>query len=137
MSAARFTDAEIEYLASQSIGRFATLAPDGAPQVKPVMFTYNAAEDTIDVAGVNLAASGKYHNVKANGTVAFVVDDVSSQGPARLRGIEVRGTAEAFAAQGPEGREIIRIWPRRVVCWGIDATEPGVFGGPGRHARTV
>jgi pyridoxamine 5'-phosphate oxidase family protein len=98
--AAPFTDAEIEYLASQPLGRLATMTPDGLLQVKPVMFSYNAAEAAIDVAGHNMAASSKYHNVKANGTVAFVVDDMSGS-PTRLRGIEIRGTAEALAGQGP------------------------------------
>ena len=82
-----------------------------------------------------------YANVQANGIAAFVIDDMLSANPLRLRGIEIRGNAEALAEQQPEpagfGREIIRIRPRRVVCWGIDAAEPGIFGGPGRHSRTV
>ena len=137
MPASPFTDAEIEYLASQPLGRLATMTPDGQLQVKPVMFSYNAAEGVIDVAGHNMAASRKYHNVQATGTAAFVVDDMLSASPPRLRGIEIRGTAEALAGHGATAGEIIRIWPRRVVCWGIDAAEPGIFGGPGRHSRTV
>jgi len=141
MPAAPFTDAELEYLASQQLGRLATVTPEGRLQVKPVMFSYNAAEQTIDVGGHNMGGSRKYANVKANAEAAFVVDDMLSANPLRLRGIEVRGNAEALAGQGPEpagsGGEIIRIRPRRVVCWGIDAAEPGIFGGPGRHSRTV
>ncbi len=141
MPAAPFTDAELEYLASQQLGRLATMTPDGRLQVKPVMFWYNAAEETIDVGGHNLGGTRKYANVQANGIAAFVIDDMLSANPLRLRGIEIRGNAEALAEQQPEpagfGREIIRIRPRRVVCWGIDAAEPGIFGGPGRHSRTV
>jgi len=36
-----FTDAQTGYLASQRLGRLATIGPDGSPQVKPVGFRYN------------------------------------------------------------------------------------------------
>ena len=102
MPAAPFTDAELEYLASQQLGRLATMTPDGRLQVKPVMFWYNAAEETIDVGGHNLGGTRKYANVQANGIAAFVIDDMLSANPLRLRGIEIRGNAEALAEQQPE-----------------------------------
>jgi hypothetical protein len=40
-----FTDAEIEYLRSQTLGRVATLGRDGHPHVTPVTFSYNEDED--------------------------------------------------------------------------------------------
>jgi pyridoxamine 5'-phosphate oxidase family protein len=140
VSATPFTDAELKYLSGQRLGRLATTTTDGRPQVSPVIFWYNADEATIDIGGHNLSGTRKYHNVEANGRAAFVVDDVLSENPFRVRGIEIRGKAEALAAQPGQtgfGSEIIRIRPRRVICWGIDATEPGVFGGPGRHHRTI
>jgi len=36
-----FTGAEIGYLASQRLGRLATIQPYGSPQVKPVGFRHN------------------------------------------------------------------------------------------------
>src|SRR6266581_2024595 len=89
-----FTDFEIEYLATQPLGRLATVQPDGTLQVSPVGFTYNAGTDTIDIGGHNMAASRKYRNIVDNGRVAFVVDDVVSVDPWRVRCLEIRGHAE-------------------------------------------
>jgi pyridoxamine 5'-phosphate oxidase family protein len=112
-----FTDAERKYLAGQPLGRLGTLGPDGAPQVRPVGYRYNADLDTMDVGGLNMAASRKYRNVQADPRVSFVVDDLASTDPWRPRGIEIRGRAEALLAGGATGEglsaEIIRIHPRR------------------------
>ena len=54
-----FTDAEQRFMARLGRGHLATIAPDGRPQVKPLGFTYNAAEGTIDITGMNMAASAK------------------------------------------------------------------------------
>jgi len=65
----------------------------------------------------------KFHNVEANGQVAFVVDDLASVTPWVVRGIEIRGSAEALRDQTPPNaymsREVIRVHPRRVIAWGI------------------
>ena len=73
-----FTEAEIGYLASQPLGRLATIQPDGSPQVKPVGFGYNPRLGTIDITGYNLASSQKFRNVQRNGHAALVVDDIAS-----------------------------------------------------------
>jgi pyridoxamine 5'-phosphate oxidase family protein len=78
-----FTDAESAYLASQRLGRLATIGPDGSPQVKPAGFRYNPGLGTIDVSGFNMAASQKFRNVRRNGQAALVVDDIASAGPWR------------------------------------------------------
>ncbi|MCA1737877.1 MAG: LLM class flavin-dependent oxidoreductase, partial [Actinobacteria bacterium] len=90
-----FTEAEIEYLRSQRLGRLATVNASGEPHVVPVGFRYNADLDTIDIGGHNLARSKKFRDAKRNGQVAFVVDDVLP--PWQARGVEVRGRAEAFS----------------------------------------
>jgi PPOX class F420-dependent enzyme/OxyR family protein len=76
-----FTDAELEYLASQRLGRLATLGPDGAPQNRPVGFRHIPQLDTVDSAGANMGSSRKYRNVAADARVAFVVDDLASTDP--------------------------------------------------------
>jgi pyridoxamine 5'-phosphate oxidase family protein len=53
-----------------------------------------------------------------------VVDDVLP--PWRARGVEVRGRAEVYSQGGKEimedfSEELIRIFPRRIVGWGIDS----------------
>ena len=114
-----FHDFELDYLASQPLGRLATMQPDGTLQVSPVGFSVDAERGTIDVGGFSNARSRKYRNVAANGRVAFVVDDLRSTDPWRVRCLEVRGTAEVV----PDG-ELIRIHPKRIISFGIDDDSP-------------
>lgn len=125
--------AEIAYLASQRLGRIATVGPTGQPHAVPVGFRYNAAEDTIDIGGHGFATSKKFRDVQANPRVAFIVDDLASVSPWRPRGIEVRGLAEVLASGGEAfGRgydpQIFRVRPRRIVSWGLEG---------GRRTATV
>jgi pyridoxamine 5'-phosphate oxidase family protein len=114
-----FTDAELTYLTSQRLGRLASQKPDGTLQNNPVGFRYNASEGTIDIGGYRLDASRKYRNVADNGRVAFVVDDLASVQPWRVRCVEIRGRAEAVPADA--GRpSLIRIHPARIISFGID-----------------
>lgn len=151
-----FTEAELNYLAGQRLGRLVTLAGSGSPQVRPVVFGYNAELDTVDIRGRDMAASRKFRNVAADPRVAFVVDDLASVQPWRPRGVEIRGWAEAIGGSdgtdaagavdsahgaGSPGRAnaigdadvaLIRIHPRRVLGWGLDT---GSFAPP--RARDV
>jgi pyridoxamine 5'-phosphate oxidase family protein len=113
-----FTSAELAYLASQKLGRVATAQPGGTLQVSPVGFHYNAQLDTIDIAGFGMATSRKYRNVADNGRVAFVIDDIASTSPYRPRCLEIRGRGEALEDLG-EG-PIIRVYPQRIISFGID-----------------
>jgi len=120
-----FTSAELAYLATQRLGRLATVQPDGTLQVSPVGFRYNSVTGTIDIGGFNMAASRKFRNVAENGRAAFVVDDIASVQPWRVRCVEIRGRAEALRQQAgqPQGfsAEIIRIYPDRVISFGLEA----------------
>jgi pyridoxamine 5'-phosphate oxidase family protein len=124
-----FTPAEIAYLQSQPLGRLATVGPDGQPHVVPIGFRYNPDEDAIDSGGLDIAATKKYRDILANRRVAFVVDDLASVDPWRVRGVEVRGEAEILMAGGAEfgaalganfAEDMFRIRPRRIIGWGID-----------------
>lgn len=122
-----FTEVELAYLDAQRLGRIATQQPDGTLQVNPVDFRYNPATDTVDIGGFAMAASRKYRNVVANGRVAFVVDDIASYEPWRVRCLDIRGYAEAvehptdsvvlsaIQVEGP----IIRIHPTRIISFGL------------------
>jgi pyridoxamine 5'-phosphate oxidase family protein len=120
----RFTDLEIAYMHTQDLGRLATSQPDGTLQVNPVMFRYNTDYDTIDIGGRSMATTRKFRNVAGNNCVAFVIDDVLSRQPWRVRYLEVRGTAEqVHTPSGPwPGTDgaIIRIHPRRIISFGLD-----------------
>jgi pyridoxamine 5'-phosphate oxidase family protein len=117
-----FNQAEIDYLASQRLGRLATAQPDGTLQVSPVGFHYDPELGVIDIGGYNMAASRKYRNVADNGRVAFVVDDVVSVQPWRVRCLEIRGVAEAIGASESSG-PIIRIHPRRIISFGLENSD--------------
>jgi pyridoxamine 5'-phosphate oxidase family protein len=124
-----FTDKELAYLTGERrLGRVATVGADGTPHVVPVGWTYNPVEETIDVGGMQLDKTKKYGDVRRSGRAAIVIDDVASVDPWRVRGIEVRGRAEALA----EPHALIRIHPERVISWGIESDAIGQ-----RHARTV
>jgi pyridoxamine 5'-phosphate oxidase family protein len=125
-----FTDAELAYLASQIIGRLATVDAHGAPQNNPVSFVVNRETGTIDIGGHRMGATRKFANVARHPAVAFVVDDIVSLNPWQVRCLEIRGRAEAVSDQPPPrpgfSREIIRIHPQRVFTFGIDPAEPGM-----------
>jgi pyridoxamine 5'-phosphate oxidase family protein len=118
-----FTQAEIDYLQGQQLGRLATVNESGEPHVVPVGFRHNAELDTIDIGGHNLGKSKKFRDAARTGRAAFVVDDVLP--PWQARGIEVRGRAEVFEEGGEDvnsdfDAELIRVHPTRIVGWGID-----------------
>ena len=118
-----FTDAEVEYLRSQRLGRLATLTPGGTLQNSPVGFEVDAEAGVINIRGRDLGNTRKFHNVAANGQVAFVVDDLVSVNPWTVRCCEVRGSAEALTSQESPSSymspEVIRIHPRRIISWGL------------------
>ncbi|WP_030169161.1 PPOX class F420-dependent oxidoreductase [Spirillospora albida] len=131
-----FTTAEIEYLAEHSLGRLATIRPDGAPQVQPVAFWLNADTGTIAIGGPALTRSQKFRNVQADPRVSFVVDD-QSETPNPLgqtgRGMEVRGEVEIVTLDRPLidafSPETLHIHPRRIITWNIEEFGPA---SPGR-----
>jgi pyridoxamine 5'-phosphate oxidase family protein len=124
-----FTDEEREYLVSGvPLGRLATVGPDGMPHVVPTGFRFNQRHDTIDVGGHDFATRKKYRDVLRSPKVAFVIDDIVSVSPWRVRGIEIRGEAEVLDTGGTEvGRgfapEMFRITPKRIVSWGLSGKQ--------------
>jgi Pyridoxamine 5'-phosphate oxidase len=44
-----FTEAEIGYLESNTMGRLATIGADGGPHLVPLTYRFNADEDAIDI----------------------------------------------------------------------------------------
>jgi len=123
-----FTDAELEYLATQRIGRLATLGPDGFPQNNPVGFRVDPERGAIEIGGHRLGASRKWANIVADPKVSFVVDDIESIQPWHVRGIEIRGVADPLTGVEPMmagfSDEMIRIHPYRVRAWGLDPSDP-------------
>ena len=104
-----FRTHEIEYLQAADLGRLATIAPDGTVQNSPVGFSYNAELGTIDIVGYHMSKSRKFRNLKSNKNVAFVVDDIASRDPWRVRCLWVSRVAGQFAAPP---NKLISVKPR-------------------------
>jgi len=113
--ASTFTEAQAEYLAGNLIGRLAMASATGQPHVVPV--TYSFEGRTIAFRGWNLDGSLKFRNLTVNPKVAFVVDEVASVKPWRVRGVEVRGRSEPIRSR--EGVTGIRIIPVNIRSWGL------------------
>ena len=119
------TNAQIDYLASQRLGRVATTGTDGKPHVVPTSFRYNHELGTIDIGGMHVATTKKYRDVQANAWAAIVVDDLVSIDPWSPRMLEIRGRAEAVETGGADlgpgfGDAFIRLTPEKVNSFGIE-----------------
>lgn len=123
------TEAERSYLKSQPLARLATVDASGAPQNNPVGAFLDEETGDILIGGRALGTTRKFRNVKANGQVALVVDDLVSRDPWTPRFLEIRGTAEALEDVDPPmrgmSRDVIRITPTWVMSWGVDPEAPG------------
>jgi pyridoxamine 5'-phosphate oxidase family protein len=129
-----FTRAELDYLASQRVGRLATVGPDGAPHVVPVGFRYDAETDTIEIGGHGLTGSKKWRDVATDPRVAFVIDDVLPPWTPRM--IEIRGLATQVTGPGTalaSGYDdaLIRMTAVRILSFGLGDPQPA-----GRRSRS-
>ncbi|MEU4831644.1 PPOX class F420-dependent oxidoreductase [Streptosporangium sp. NPDC023615] len=127
-----FTEAELAFLKSQHLGRLATTDSAGGLQNSPTGFHVDPETGAVDIYGRAMGTTRKFRNVRTNPRVAFVVDELASTDPWRVRGVEIRGEAEAIEDHDPPfphlSREVIRIHPRRVVSWGVDPEHEGMRG---------
>ncbi len=119
-----FSSGELDFLGGQRLGRLATKVPDGTVQNNPVGFF--VGDDHIDIGGHSLGASRKFRNIQTDPQVSLVIDDLSTEQGWAVRGIEIRGRAEAVENATPPmpgfSREIIRIHPERILSWGFDGS---------------
>lgn len=98
-----FSEAELEFLRSQRLGRFATVGPSGWPHVAPVMYAVNDDGSLdFDVDGVKL------RNLTAEPRAAMAID---AMGP--KRGITIQGRVELIAP------ERARLRPEHKFTWGL------------------
>ncbi len=109
-----FSPEERAWLASQKLGRLATVSPDGVVGNAPVTF-FVRADDTIDIGGMHMGDTKKFRNVQAGSRVAFVIDIVDTSEGWHPIYLEIRGTAEALSEVDPPddgfSSEIIKIHP--------------------------
>ena len=120
-----FSPDERAWLASQRLGRLATVSPDGVVGNAPVTY-FVRSDDTIDIGGMRMGATKKFRNVQAGSRVAFVVDVVDTSDGWHPIYLEIRGTAEALSDVEPPAdgfsREIIRIHPDWIRSFNLPAS---------------
>jgi pyridoxamine 5'-phosphate oxidase family protein len=121
-----FSPDERAWLASQRLGRLATVSPEGVVGNAPVTY-FVRSDDTIDIGGMRMGATKKFRNVQAGSRVAFVVDVVDTSAGWHPIYLEIRGTAEALSDVEPPAdgfsREIIRIHPDWVRSFNLPTTD--------------
>lgn len=120
-----FTDAELEYLRGQPIGRLASASPDGDPEVSAVGFS--ADVDGIVTGGFDITKTLRYRNITRTGRAAMVIDDLETIDPWAPRGVKVQGRAEIVTDDA--GKAAIRIHPETVWSWGINVGAETYFAG--------
>lgn len=116
-----FTSAEVAYLRSQPLMRFATASPSGKPDVAPVVFELDG--DDIVTSGFDISTTVRYRNVRDNPRATLVIDDLASTDPWSPRGVKIIGSC--IVESHGEG-ERFRIHSEVIISWGINDTTPGI-----------
>ena len=116
-----FTNAEIEYLKSQPLMRFATSSPSGRPDIAPVVFELEG--DDIVTAGFDITHTVRYRNLQTNPQVSVVIDDLASMNPWSPRGIKIIGSA---VIELKDDAPRFRITADVIISWAINDTTPGI-----------
>ena len=123
-----FSAAELAYLASQPLARFATTGEDEQPDVVPLAFQVDGTDLWVGGSGASFLATRKVRNITAGRReVALVVDDLPSFDPFIARGIRIYGRAddpiERVGMVGPGW--YIRVTPTVSWSWNLDGAPVG------------
>jgi len=116
-----FTNAEIEYLKSQPLMRFATSSASGRPDIAPVVFEVEG--DDIVTAGFDITHTVRYRNLQTNPQVSVVIDDLASTNPWSPRGIKIIGSA---VIELKDDAPRFRITADVIISWAINDMSPGI-----------
>jgi pyridoxamine 5'-phosphate oxidase family protein len=119
-----FTNEESAYLRSQPVTRFATVGPDGQPDVVPLAFEFDGHGFWVGGVGDAVVRTRKFRNVAAgNDRVALVFDDLISIDPFAARCLRVYGRAsepvERLSTQVGPG-VFMRITPTISWSWNLE-----------------
>ena len=115
-----FSPAESDFIKSQRLLRIGTASPEGRPDVAPVAFDFDG--EYFYVSGMRNKQTLKYKYTKKNPVAALALDDLASEKPWRPRGIKIFGDVDFVVRDGYAGKkEYLRIKPRSVHSWGLDA----------------
>lgn len=129
-----FTDAELDFVRSQPLGRLATASPTGELDVVAVLCIYRRSLGVFLTGSGALERTRRYHNARRNPRFSLVFDDVDWD-PYTIRGVKVTGAMEIGIADdemnlGETGVPLLVLRPERKWSWGLDAPaidEAGTF----------
>jgi len=119
--AVSFTDEEVEFIGQSKLARIATASARNQPHVVPVAFEFDG--ECFYFGGWNLEKSLKFRNIKDNGKMALVIDDLVTVRPWSPRGIVIRGRAEV---EESDKGTWIKVTPLKKVSWGLVKVQNGV-----------
>jgi pyridoxamine 5'-phosphate oxidase family protein len=115
----QFTQAEIDYIRSQPLGRIGTASPNGRPDVAAIGYDFDGSY--FYISGRRNEATLKYKFTKRNPRASLVIDDLATRSPWRPRGIKIFGTVDFVTRAGYAGeKEYMRITPARKRSWGLE-----------------
>ena len=132
-----FTEDEIAYLRTNTMGRLATVGDGGQPDVVPVAVEFDGTRFWVG-GPPQVVRTRKFRNVAAgNAKVSLVVDDMPSFDPFVVRGIRIYGLADApHERVGMVGPGVyMRITPTVSWSWNLAGEPAGESWYPTR--RTV
>ena len=132
-----FTEDEIAYLRTNTMGRLATVDAGGQPDVVPVAVEFDGTHFWVG-GPPGVVRTRKFRNVAAgNAQVSLVVDDMPSFDPFVARGVRVYGTAddpiERTGITGPGW--YVRIVATESWSWNMAGEPVGETWYPSRHHR--
>ncbi len=115
-----FSESEVQYIRSQPLGRLATVSGDGQPDVVPVGFEFDGRD--FYIGSIMMKKTRKFWNVsRGNSKASFVIDDIKSLRPWKVRGLKVTGRVEIVEVDGEGGRDLnLRIKPEKHTSWGLN-----------------
>jgi len=116
-----FSEAELAYLRTQPLARFATASADGQPDVAVVTFAVDG--DDLVSGGFDITHTVRYRFVQANPRAVVVIDDLASTDPWSPRGIKVRGSV---LIEQHQGGPRFRIRPEVIWSWGVVTPTVGI-----------
>ena len=132
-----FTEDEIAYLRTNTMGRLASVDPDGQPDVVPVGVEFDGGHFWVG-GPPGVVRTRKFRNVAAgNAKVSLVIDDMPSFDPFVVRGIRIYGLADVpHERVGMVGPGIyMRIRPTVSWSWNLAGEPAGESWYPTRRAE--
>lgn len=110
-----FSEKEIEYLRTQSLGRIASVDSSGQPDAVPVTFQFDG--EHINIGGFAPEKTRRHKSVLAGNTkVCLIVDDLASTNPWIPRYLRIYGEAKVIEGESP----YLKVTPTVSWSWNVD-----------------